>query len=301
MTIGARGNWDFVLPFRGAKLLALVTVAVAVGCSTVVFQTITANRILTPSIMGFDALYVFLQTGLVFSIGGLGYAGLNPYLKFSVETSLMLVAALALFGAVLRNAADLSRMILTGLIIGIFLRSLTGLMARLIDPNEYSVVQQASFARFDAMNTELTWIAAGITAGCFVWLMARRWRLNVIALGRETAMSLGIDHDRESRRLLVVVSLLVSVATALVGPSSNSFSGTGGFFGLLAAAIAYRVAATWHHAIVLPAASMIAAITLVFGQTLFERLLQLQTSVSVAIEALGGLVFLFLVLRRRTR
>jgi iron complex transport system permease protein len=70
---------------------------------------------------------------------------------------------------------------------------------------------------------------------------------------------------------------------------------------LLAAAIAYRVAGSWRHAVVLPAVSMIAATTLVFGQTLFERVLKLQTSVSVAIEAIGGLVFLILVLRRRSR
>ncbi|PTQ67569.1 iron chelate uptake ABC transporter family permease subunit [Celeribacter persicus] len=115
MTLGARGNWDFVLPFRGMKLLALVTIATAVALSTMVFQTLTANRILTPSIMGFDALYLMLQTGLVFFLGGFGFATLDPTLKFILETALMLTAALILFGTVLRNAADLSRMVLTGL------------------------------------------------------------------------------------------------------------------------------------------------------------------------------------------
>jgi len=74
LTWNAQGAWDFVLPLRAKKLAALLLVAYAVGVSTLLFQTITHNPILTPSILGFDALYVFLQTALVAALGGLGYA-----------------------------------------------------------------------------------------------------------------------------------------------------------------------------------------------------------------------------------
>ncbi|MEP0661853.1 MAG: iron chelate uptake ABC transporter family permease subunit, partial [Roseobacter sp.] len=69
MVLGARGNWDFILVFRGTKLLALVIVATAIAVATILFQTLTSNRILTPSIMGFDALYVLFQTALIFTLG----------------------------------------------------------------------------------------------------------------------------------------------------------------------------------------------------------------------------------------
>lgn len=291
MTYGARGNWDFILPFRGAKALALITIAVAVSTSTVIFQTLCANRILTPSIMGFDALYLFLQTAMVFALGGFGYAGLDPLAKFALETGVMLVAALALFGAVLRNAADISRMILTGLILGTFLRSLTGLINRLIDPSEFAIIQQASFARFSALNSELTWIATAITFATLAYFLSARRTLDVLALGREASIALGLDHDRLTRRYLLLIALLVSVSTALVGPIV--------FFGLLAAALAHQLVGTWRHGPVLVAAALVAATTLLASQTLFERVLKLQTSVSVVIEALGGLIFLYLILRRR--
>lgn len=293
MTYGARGNWDFILPFRGAKLVALVTIATSVALSTMVFQTITANRILTPSIMGFDALYLLLQSALVFTLGGFGFAGLDPLIKFGLETGLMMLAALALFGLALRNARDLSRMVLTGLILGVLFRSLTGLLNRLIDPSEFSVVQQASFARFNAMHEELLWITVAITLTAGLWLIARHRELDVIALGREAAINLGVDHDRATRQLLIVVALLVSVSTALVGPIV--------FFGLLASALAHQLTRSWRHIVLLPASALVAATTLVASQTLFERVLRLQTSVSVVIEALGGIVFLFLVLRRNSR
>ncbi|AJE45540.1 iron chelate uptake ABC transporter family permease subunit [Celeribacter indicus] len=292
MTLGARGNWDFVLTFRGGKLLALVTVAVAVALSTVVFQTLTANRILTPSIMGFDALYLLLQTLLVFSLTGAGYAGLPPLAKFAAEVVLMLGASLALFGMVLRDARDLSRLVLTGIIFGVLFRSLTGLLNRMIDPSEYSVVQSASFARFTSADPSLTWIAALVTAGCGLLLFVRARRLDVLALGRDSAVSLGLDHAGETRVLLVVVALLVSVSTALVGPVI--------FFGLLVSALTYRLAGTWRHRVLLPLSCLVSAAMLILGQTLFERVLSLQTSVSVVIEALGGLLFLMLILKGRT-
>lgn len=293
MTIGARGNWDFIIPFRGIKVVALVTFAVSVSLSTVVFQTLTANRILTPSIMGFDALYVMLQTVLVFFLGGVGYAGIDALPKFLVESTLMTGAALLLFGLVLRGAHDLGRMVLTGLILGVFFRSITSLINRLIDPSEFAVVQQASFARFNSVNTDLTWICFGLTLAIFAWFMSIHKRLDVIALGRDTAIGLGLEYERESKKLLAAIAVLVSTSTALFGPVY--------FYGLLVVALSHRAMSTWRHLYLMPAAALLGAALLIASQTLFERVLSLQTSVSVVIEAIGGVVFLTLLFSRKIR
>ncbi len=87
MTVGANGRWGFVLPFRGTKLASLVLVGCAVATATVLFQTVSGNRILTPAIMGFDELYRLIQTGTVVAAGtgGLG----DPRLRFLAETGAM--------------------------------------------------------------------------------------------------------------------------------------------------------------------------------------------------------------------
>src|SRR5690606_11804602 len=90
MTVGSRGNWDFVLPFRGTKIAAMALVAYAIAVSTVLFQTITSNRILTPSIMGFAALYTLIQTALVFVLGSQQVSNLHPYVRFGMEVLLMM-------------------------------------------------------------------------------------------------------------------------------------------------------------------------------------------------------------------
>ncbi|SLN32379.1 Hemin transport system permease protein HmuU [Roseivivax jejudonensis] len=293
LTLGARGDWSFVLAFRGQKLVALLVVATAVALSTVAFQTVTGNRILTPSIMGFDALYLLIQTGLVFGLGGVGVAMLGAIPRFMMETTLMLGAALALFAALMRRSDDLGRLVLTGIIFGILFRSLTSLINRLIDPSEFAVVQAASFARFNAVEADILWIAAGATSLATALLWTRHDRLDVVALGRETAIGLGVDHDREARRTMGLVAVLVSVSTALVGPVV--------FFGLLVSALVHAVAGTWRHAVLLPLAALVSSTILVGGQTIFERVLSLQTSVSVVIEGIGGVVFLLLVLKGHAR
>lgn len=292
MLIDARGSWSFLLPFRGARLAALALVGAAVGIATVLFQTVSGNRILTPSIMGFDALYLLIQSGLVFLLGGTGYVQIDPRLKFFAETTLMMLAAALLFGALLgRGRGDLHRMLLVGLIFGTLFRSLTNLVQRLIDPNAFAVLQGASFARFSTVDTGLLAAGALLVAIGTAWGWTSRRALDVAALGRETAISLGVEHDRLARRTLLAVALLVSAATALVGPVT--------FFGLLVASLAYALIAEPRHALLLPAAAMIGALALVAGQTVFDHVLGMASTLSVVVEFAGGLLFLFLLLGRR--
>ncbi|MEJ8472559.1 iron chelate uptake ABC transporter family permease subunit [Roseibium algae] len=291
MVVGARGNWDFVLAFRGTKLISLVIVATAISVSTIVFQTLTSNRILTPSIMGFDALYILLQTVLVFALGGFGFASLAPELKFSLELFLLSAASLALFGSLIgQGTNDLFRMLLVGVVFGVLFRSLTGLLQRMIDPNEFSILQGALFASFNNVDTKLLTLAAPLVIACCALAWHKRNVLDVMALGREQAISLGLNYKRELMMGLALVTALIATSTALVGPVA--------FFGLLVSAISYEVIKTHHHGPIFLTSILISIIVLVGGQTIFERVLGLGATLSIVVEFLGGLVFLFLILRR---
>ncbi|OCX62329.1 enterobactin ABC transporter permease [Thioclava sp. SK-1] len=295
---GISGNYDFILMLRAKKLGALICVGAAVAVSTVIFQTVSANRILTPSIMGFDALYVMMQTLLVASLGVAGFAALASAPKFLLETGLMTGLALALFGTLLhRGARDIARMILTGVILGTLFRAGSGLLARLMDPNAYATVQSVSFANFARAQTDVLSIAAVVTAlalAAAIWLGPR---LDVLALGRERAISLGLPHARIVILALVLVAILVSVSTALVGPVA--------FFGLIVAGLAHMISNHMtggaRHRVLLPVSALVAITILVVGQTVFERLLGQQATLSVVIEFAGGLFFLWLLLKGKIR
>jgi len=293
MLIGAGGNWEFVLPFRGAKLAAMVLVAYAIALSSVLFQTITHNRILTPSIMGFDALYLLIQAAIVFSLGidPLGETG-NVNLRFAVEVILMTGFACLLFRALFTGAAhSLHLMLLAGIVFGLLFRSLASFVMRLIDPNEFLVLQDRMFASFNAIQTDLLWVAATAIglASLVAWRLRRRY--DVLVLGREIAVNLGIDYRRTVMLTLGLIAVMVSVSTALVGPVT--------FFGLLVSNLAYVSAGSSKHRWLLPVAVLWGVVFLVGGQVLLERVLELNATVSVVIEFVGGLLFLFLITRRK--
>jgi iron complex transport system permease protein len=288
MTIGLRGNLAYALELRGIRLAALVLVAVSIAVSTVVFQTVTANRILTPSIMGLDALYVFSQSLLVFAVGGLGFASLDPRLKFAGEAMVMVVLAALLFLPLLRSRMDLILMLLAGVTIGVLFRSLSSLLARLIDPNDFALLQSASYAGFGKIHVELL-VAAGVLSAvgiAIAWRM--RHVLDVLALGRDTATGLGLEWTRVVAGMIMLVAMLVAVSTALVGPVA--------FFGLLVVALGERLIDTRRHAILLPTAALVAIIVLVGGQTILQHGLGGVSTLGVVIEFVGGLVFLAMLL-----
>ncbi|MFD0982723.1 iron chelate uptake ABC transporter family permease subunit [Tropicimonas aquimaris] len=211
-----------------------------------------------------------------------------------LETLVMTGAAMLLFNLLLgRGRQDMHRMLLVGVIFSVLFRSLTSFLQRIIDPSEFAVVQGAMFASFGAVEP----LQLAITGAVTVLALAVLWRiageLDVVALGRNAAIGLGLPFDRLVLGLLALVAALVSVSTALVGPIT--------FLGLLVAALAHGIMRTHRHALLLPAAGMLAALVLVAGQSLFERVLRMQSTLSVIVEFLGGLFFLYLVLRGRIR
>lgn len=294
LTVGARGPWSFVLPLRGTKLAALLAVATSIAVSTVLFQTITGNRILTPAIIGFDALFALIKTGLVFALGAGAVAATDPRLAFLADVVVMIGFALALFRLLFAGSAgDLHRLLLAGVVCGVFFRSIAGLLQRLINPADFVTMQDRLFANFNTVAGDLVGIALVLMLAAGVAILAIFRDLDAVALGRDTAVSLGVDHARLSRLVLIVVSVLVSVSTALVGPVT--------FFGLLVAGVAQAISPDFRHRHLLPIAVLVAVVGLVGGQMVLERLLGFGTVLSVVVEFAGGAFFLFRLIGGRVR
>ncbi|WP_445304359.1 iron chelate uptake ABC transporter family permease subunit [Neorhizobium sp. SOG26] len=294
MTVGARGNWGFVLSFRGTKLFALILVAYSIAVSTVLFQTITNNRILTPAIMGFDWLYMLLQTLFVFVLGAAATSAIDARLMFAIEVGTMLAFSLVLYRFMFSGAVkDLHLLLLIGVVFGTLFRSLSGFLQRLIDPNDFVVLQDRLFASFNGVDSNLLLISTLFVAGASALGLRIFHTFDVMSLGRETAISLGVDHRRVTMTVLAIVTVLVSVSAALVGPVT--------FFGLLVANLAYILMPTGKHRFVLPAAILLAVICLVGGQTILERVFAFDTALSIVIEFAGGLFFIFYLLRGNAR
>ncbi len=288
LKVGA--NWDYVLHRRGIKVLAIVLTGAAIGFSTLIFQTTTHNRILTPSILGLDSLYMLIQTVIVFLFGSTALTTMKNNVNFLLSVGLMILFSLLLFKLLFkREGKNLYYLLLIGMIIGTFFQSMTTFMQVLIDPNEFQIVQDKMFASFNNVKTDLLLISAIIFLVVTLYSLRLRKYLDVLSLGRDQAINLGVDYDYVVKRILIVVAMLISVATALVGPIT--------FLGLLVVNVAYEFYKTHQHKYLIVGSMLLSIIALVGGQLIVERVFTFSTTLSVIINFAGGIYFLYLLLK----
>ncbi|WP_374717228.1 iron chelate uptake ABC transporter family permease subunit [Geobacillus thermodenitrificans] len=287
-----RGNIEYVLRSRGEKVTAMVLVGWAGAISTVLFQTITNNRILTPSIIGLDSVYMLIQTAVVFLFGSTTLTMMNDTVHFLLSAGGMIGFSVFLYSFLFRREGQTVYFILlVGMILGTFFQSVTSFMQYLIDPNEFSIIQDRMFASFNNMKTELLW-PAGIVIVVAIWYTYRHLHeLDVLSLGKDHAINLGVSYETVVRRMLMVIAVLVSVSTALVGPIM--------FFGLIVANVAYAFFQTYEHRYLLVGAALFGIIALVSVQFVVERVFAFSTTLSVIINMVGGVYFLYLLLKER--
>ena len=120
------------------------------------------------------------------------------------------------------------------------------------------------------------------------WLRKDLAILDVISLGREQAVSLGVDYERPLRRLMVGIALYIAVATALVGPLS--------FLGLITANVARQLFTTYRHTWLIAGSACVGMLILTAGQFVVEHVMVYAVPVSVFVTIGGGIYFLYLVL-----
>ncbi|MCU9612572.1 iron chelate uptake ABC transporter family permease subunit [Caldibacillus lycopersici] len=284
------GNWEYILKRRAIKIGAIIVTGAAIAFSTVVFQTITQNRILTPSILGLDSLYMLINTVVIFLFGSSTLTMVDRNIQFILIVFIMVLFSGVLFKILFkRKNQNIYFLLLVGFIIGTFFESFSSFMQVLIDPNEFQIVQDKMFASFNNVNTDVLYIASILIILVTLYFMRLVKYLDVLALGRDTAINLGVDFDYVVKRLLIVVAILISIATALVGPIM--------FLGLLVANLAYEYLKTYKHQYLILGSIFISIIALVGGQFIVENVFTFSTTLSVIINFVGGVYFIYLLLK----
>ena len=295
LTIGVNSaNYQYAMYRRIPKVIAMVLTGAAIGFSSLIFQTVTNNRILTPSILGLDSLYVLLQTTVVFLLGSSSVLITNGNINFIITIVVMIAFSAVLYKFVFRKGTkNIFTILLIGVICGTLFESLTNFMQVLIDPTEFLTVQDKMMASFNNVNTDIMLLASIVIILSIAYCYDIVKVLDVMSLGRDEAISLGVDYDKMSKKILVIVVILTSVSTALVGPIT--------FLGLLVVNIARQMINTYKHEVLGLATIIISVIALVGGQLIVEQLLDFGTSVSVIINFIGGIYFIYLVMKERNR
>ena len=290
MDPGTAGFWRIVA-LRGKNVLVMLIVAFCQAMATVAFQTVTTNRIVTPSILGFESLYVAVQTGAIYLLGATGLVALSGVPQFVGQIVLMVTLAVLLYGWLLSGKhGNLHVLLLIGIIIGAGLGSVSTFLQRLLTPSEFDLLTARLFGSVTSADADYLPIAVPLAAGAGLLLWRRARRLNVMALGKEITTGLGLNHRRELIAVLVLVAVLIATSTALVGPMT--------FLGFLVATLAYQLADTHDHRYVFPVAVLTGFVVLAGAYFVMKNIFYAQGVVSIIIELVGGLVFLVVILRK---
>jgi len=276
---------------RMFAVLAMVIVAVCQSLSTVTFQSITNNKIITPSLLGFEALYTLIQTSTIFFFGARALINFSGTGAFVFQVAVMVIMCLILYGWLLSGKyGNLQLMLLIGVIMGTGLRSLSTFMRRLLSPSEFDILQARLFGSVNNSDSELFPIAIPIVIVAAILLLVYSKRLNVVSLGKDVSTSLGVKHQPSIIYPLILVSVLMSISTALVGPLA--------FYGFLVATLAYQAAPTYDHRYIFPMALALAFLVITVAYFFMYHVFNAQGVVSVIIEMFGGITFLVVILKK---
>jgi iron complex transport system permease protein len=272
-------------------LVAMLIPAICQSLSTVAFQSITNNRIITPSLLGFEALYSTIHTSTMFFLGASVFISISGVGSFLFQVAVMVLMCLILYGWLLSGKyGNLQLMLLVGVIIGTGLRSLSSFMRRLLAPSEFDILQARLFGSVNNADPELFPVAIPIVIVVAILLLAYSNKLNILSLGKNTSTSLGVNHQASVIIILILVSILMSISTALVGPLT--------FYGFLVATLCYQAVPTYDHRYIFPMALAIGFLVITSAYFFMYHVFNAQGVVSIIIELFGGITFLVVVLRK---
>lgn len=280
----------YAMKLRIPKVIAMIITAFAIGAATIIFQSVINNTIVTPCLLGMNALYTLIHTSVVFVLGSGSILFTNDNLSFLVDLVLMGIIATVVYSWLFKMTGhNVLYVLLVGTVLTSFFSSIQSTLTRVMDPNEYDTLLTSLVASFSNINSEIIIFSVIILALIGVIFRKELALLDVITLGKEQAINLGVDYDRCIRRLLLAVTLCIAVATAMVGPIS--------FLGLIIANISRQLLKTYRHIQLIAGAALMGVIALIGGQFIVERVFVYSIPISVFITVAGGIYFLYLILK----
>ena len=282
----------YSMRIRAPKLIVMLITAFAIGGASLVFQSIINNTIVTPCLLGMNSLYTLIHTAVVFCVGSGSVLATNANAAFAIDLVLMGITATLIYSYLFKKTKhNVLYVLLVGTVLTSFFSSVQSTMTRVMDPNEYDTLLTTLVASFSNVNAEIIVFSLIVLAAVIFFLRNELALLDVLTLGKDQAINLGVNYDRCIRRLLLGVTLAIAVATAMVGPIS--------FLGLIIANLARQLLKTYRHTQLILGSALFGMIVLVGGQLIVEHVFTYSVPISVFITVGGGLYFLYLLLTRR--
>lgn len=281
--------FQYILSLRIPTLVVMIIAAFAIGSASIIFQSIINNRIVTPCLLGMNSMYTLVHTAVIFVVGSGSILATNSNLSFAIDLIVMSVSATFVYSYMFKKTGNnVLYVLLIGTVLSSFFGSIQSTMIRVMNPNEYDTLLTTLVADFNHVNVEVISFSLILLLALSIFLRKDLMLLDVITLGKDMAINLGVDYDRTIRRLLLGVVFCIAIATAMVGPIS--------FLGLIIANLSRQLLKTHKHRYLIVGSALMGMLTMIAGQLISQHIFSYAVPISTFITIGGGIYFLYLLL-----
>jgi iron complex transport system permease protein len=279
------------LGLRLPRIAVAVLAGGALAVAGVAFQALTRNPLAEPSVLGVSGGAAF---GVVLAqvVGlGLGIVEVLGLTAFAFAGAVVAAGIVYLIASAQRGLA-IQTLLLAGVIVGIFFSAAITVLISVVDFNRLGGVIHWLLGNLAPISPGALALFAALAA-LGVWLIASQAReLNLLALGEEAALQLGVATERLKLRIFAGAALLTAVVVAFAGPI--------GFVGLIVPHT-LRGFVGQDNRVLVPAAVVAGGIFLLVADTIARNVVApAELSVGV-ITAFCGAPFFIYLLRGRSR
>jgi iron complex transport system permease protein len=207
------------LGLRLPRVLVAVLAGGALAVAGVAFQGLTRNPLAEPSVLGVTSGAAF---GVVLAqiLGlGAGVADALAVAAFAFGGALLAAISVYLIAASPGGLA-IQTLLLAGVIVGIFFSSAITVVISIVDFNRLGGVIHWLLGNLTPVPAGSLAVFAVLAAAGFVLILRSARELNLLALGEESALQLGVDAERLKRRVFLAAALLTGTVVAFSGPIS---------------------------------------------------------------------------------
>jgi iron complex transport system permease protein len=295
----ANPDAEILLRARLPRVLLGIAIGGGMAACGVVLQALLGNPLACPQMLGVSGgASLGGVLGLIFFPGWLtpiagAAAGEISWVPFAAFLGALLSMLLVYRFSLFHGRLHPYHLLLSGVILNSFIAAVIMFLNSIVD---FYQAQGLLFWLMGSLSTRayltVAFIWVYITVG-FLWLWANSLSLNLITLGEETAMQLGVEPGVLQRQVFIASSLMIG---AMV-----SVSGMIGFVGLMVPHV-MRLIIGSDHRLLLPASFLTGGIFLAWADTLARILLApAELPVGIITAFFGGPFFLFLLYREGRR
>lgn len=280
-----------VFSLRLPRILAAILAGWALSNAGLLMQGVFQNPLVSPYTLGVSNGASFGAAIAILFGSALSFLHFGNYL-IPAFAFLFAIITMALVFAISKVARDQSKtLVLSGTAIGYLFTAMVSLLKYVADVDALPDLVFWSMGSLSGILWDKLLIMAVVVVACFIVMMRYAWDLNVMALGEEAAVSLGVNF-KKVRMIAFIISTLLTAVTV-------SFTGVIGFVGLIAPHVTKMIVGS-DFRYTLPVSSAVGALLLLLSDTVGRTVLgATQLPVGIITSFIGVPFFLYLVARKR--